>query len=44
MVSRAMEHIRKLKSEDPSHPLVKRKQTDYPAEKKVKKFKDPLTR
>ena len=51
MVSRAMEHLRKLKSEDPSHPLVKHKQTDHPAEKKVtfgfqilKKFKDPLTR
>ena len=34
MVSRAMEHLRKLKSEDPSHPLVKHKQTDHPTEKK----------
>ena len=50
MVSRAMEHLRKVKSEDPSHPLIKHKQTDQPAEKVtfgfhiLKKFKDPLTR
>ena len=51
MVTRAKEHLGKLKKDDPAHPLVKHKRTDHPNDKKVtfqfnilEKFKDPLTR